>query len=190
MQFHHFGYVTADPRVEPAAGTGVTRSPALPDAVDVLIVGAGSRGNHRGRAAVAMSMPYSTSRLFTSSPTLTWTSTRFPNSSSPVPGHSRSLTMKRCTPPSGQKPHRQRCLLLRQGETSSKLAESIETASSSSCIQITMSRGSSPSTNAISCRISSHSCSSNSNPRPFFYAHSSGVPFRLYRGVSERRFAS
>ena len=44
MQFHHHGYVTGDPRILPAAGIGVDRSPDLPDEIDVLIVGAGPAG--------------------------------------------------------------------------------------------------------------------------------------------------
>lgn len=44
MQFHHHGYVSADPRVQPAAGTGLDRPGALPDEVDVLIVGSGPAG--------------------------------------------------------------------------------------------------------------------------------------------------
>ncbi len=41
MQFHHHGYVSGDPRVENAAGTGVVRPEELPDETDVLIVGSG-----------------------------------------------------------------------------------------------------------------------------------------------------
>src|SRR5699024_6342288 len=44
MQFHHHGYVSGDPRVSPAAGTGLNRPDELPDEVDVLIVGAGPAG--------------------------------------------------------------------------------------------------------------------------------------------------
>lgn len=44
MQFHHYGYVSGDPRVQPAAGVGVDRPEELPDEVDVLIVGAGPAG--------------------------------------------------------------------------------------------------------------------------------------------------
>lgn len=44
MQFHHHGYVSGDPRVLPAAGTGVDRPTELPDEVDVLIVGSGPAG--------------------------------------------------------------------------------------------------------------------------------------------------
>lgn len=44
MQFHHHGYVSGDPRVEPAAGVGLDRPEELPDEVDVLIVGAGPAG--------------------------------------------------------------------------------------------------------------------------------------------------
>lgn len=44
MQFHHHGYVSGDPRVQPAAGTGIDRPADLPDEVDVLIVGSGPAG--------------------------------------------------------------------------------------------------------------------------------------------------
>ncbi|HET8926745.1 MAG TPA: FAD-dependent monooxygenase [Microbacterium sp.] len=44
MQFHHHGYVSSDPRVIPAAGTGIDRPADLPDEVDVLIVGSGPAG--------------------------------------------------------------------------------------------------------------------------------------------------
>ncbi|MBT9606863.1 FAD-dependent monooxygenase [Microbacterium sp.] len=44
MQFHHHGYVSGDPRVQPAAGTGIDRPVDLPDEVDVLIVGSGPAG--------------------------------------------------------------------------------------------------------------------------------------------------
>lgn len=44
MQFHHNGYVSADPRILPAAGTGLSRPATLPDCVDVLIVGTGPAG--------------------------------------------------------------------------------------------------------------------------------------------------
>ena len=44
MQFHHHGYVSADPRIHPPAGTGVNRPAELPDEVDVLIVGSGPAG--------------------------------------------------------------------------------------------------------------------------------------------------
>lgn len=44
VQFHHNGYVSADPRVLPAAGTGIDRPAELPDTMDVLIVGAGPAG--------------------------------------------------------------------------------------------------------------------------------------------------
>ena len=43
-QFHHHGYVSGDPRIEPAAGTGIDRPAELPDRVDVLIVGTGPAG--------------------------------------------------------------------------------------------------------------------------------------------------
>jgi phenol 2-monooxygenase len=44
MQFHHHGYVSGDPRVQPAAGVGINRPDELPDEVDVLIVGSGPAG--------------------------------------------------------------------------------------------------------------------------------------------------
>ncbi len=44
MQFHHHGYVSGNPRVSPAAGSGRTRSAELPEEVDVLIVGTGPAG--------------------------------------------------------------------------------------------------------------------------------------------------
>ena len=44
MQFHHHGYVSGDPRIQPVAGVGVDRSAELPDFVDVLIVGTGPAG--------------------------------------------------------------------------------------------------------------------------------------------------
>ena len=44
MQFHHHGYVSTDPRVQPAAGVGLDRPDELPDEVDVLIVGSGPAG--------------------------------------------------------------------------------------------------------------------------------------------------
>ncbi|WP_281964412.1 FAD-dependent monooxygenase [Serinicoccus marinus] len=44
MQFHHHGYVSGDPRVQEAAGTGVDRPADLPDETDVLLVGSGPAG--------------------------------------------------------------------------------------------------------------------------------------------------
>jgi phenol 2-monooxygenase len=44
VQFHDHGYVSGDPRVQPAAGVGVNRPEELPDEVDVLIVGTGPAG--------------------------------------------------------------------------------------------------------------------------------------------------
>src|SRR5438067_7785940 len=44
VQFHHHGYVSGDPRVQPAAGVGINRPKDLPDEVDVLIVGSGPAG--------------------------------------------------------------------------------------------------------------------------------------------------
>lgn len=44
MQFHHHGYVSGDPRIQPAAGIGLDRPEELPDEMDVLIVGTGPAG--------------------------------------------------------------------------------------------------------------------------------------------------
>lgn len=44
MHFHHHGYVSGDPRVQPAAGVGLNRPEELPEEVDVLIVGSGPAG--------------------------------------------------------------------------------------------------------------------------------------------------
>ncbi|PXX71452.1 phenol 2-monooxygenase [Nocardia tenerifensis] len=44
MQFHHHGYVSTDPRIQPAAGVGLDRPDELPDEMDVLIVGTGPAG--------------------------------------------------------------------------------------------------------------------------------------------------
>ena len=44
MKFHHQGYVSGDPRIQPAAGVGIDRPADLPEQVDVLIVGAGPAG--------------------------------------------------------------------------------------------------------------------------------------------------
>ncbi|MFI8090724.1 FAD-dependent monooxygenase [Streptomyces sp. NPDC086080] len=44
MQFHHFGYVSQDPRVQPASGVGLNRPDTVPDEVDVLVVGTGPAG--------------------------------------------------------------------------------------------------------------------------------------------------
>lgn len=43
MQFHHRGYVSGDPRIQPPA-VGIDRPADLPDEVDVLIVGSGPAG--------------------------------------------------------------------------------------------------------------------------------------------------
>lgn len=44
MQFHHHGYVSGEPRVQDAAGTGIDRPADLPVEMDVLIVGSGPAG--------------------------------------------------------------------------------------------------------------------------------------------------
>ncbi len=41
MQFHHRGYVSENPRIQPAAGYGINRTSEIPDEIDVLIVGTG-----------------------------------------------------------------------------------------------------------------------------------------------------
>jgi phenol 2-monooxygenase len=44
MQFHHHGYVSGEPRILEADGTGIDRPADLPDEMDVLIVGSGPAG--------------------------------------------------------------------------------------------------------------------------------------------------
>jgi len=44
VQFHHHGYVSGDPRIQPPAGFGIGRPAELPGEVDVLIVGSGPAG--------------------------------------------------------------------------------------------------------------------------------------------------
>lgn len=44
MQYHHYGYVSEDPKWLPAAGVGLDRPEELPDEMDVLIVGGGPAG--------------------------------------------------------------------------------------------------------------------------------------------------
>jgi phenol 2-monooxygenase len=44
MQFHHHGYVSGEPRILEADGTGLDRPADLPDEMDVLIVGSGPAG--------------------------------------------------------------------------------------------------------------------------------------------------
>lgn len=44
MQFHHHGYVSGDPRIQDASGSGINRPETLPEEVDVLIVGSGPAG--------------------------------------------------------------------------------------------------------------------------------------------------
>ncbi|TPW74031.1 FAD-dependent monooxygenase [Schumannella soli] len=41
MQYHHRGYISGDPRIQPAAGRGIERPDELPSQTDVLIVGTG-----------------------------------------------------------------------------------------------------------------------------------------------------
>ena len=61
MQFHHHGYASGDPRVQPAAGDGREWTPELPDQVDVLIIGGGPAG-HIAAAQLAQ-FPGVTTRL-------------------------------------------------------------------------------------------------------------------------------
>ncbi|MBG6085374.1 FAD-binding monooxygenase [Zhihengliuella flava] len=44
MHFHHHGYVSEDPRIHAAAGSGIDRPTELPETMDVLIVGTGPAG--------------------------------------------------------------------------------------------------------------------------------------------------
>lgn len=44
MQFHHYGYVSENPRHHAPAGIGVDRPDELPDTMDVLIIGSGPAG--------------------------------------------------------------------------------------------------------------------------------------------------
>ena len=44
MQFHHHGYVSGNPHVQPEAGVGVDRPADPPSEVDVLIIGTGPAG--------------------------------------------------------------------------------------------------------------------------------------------------
>ncbi|MBC9926161.1 MULTISPECIES: FAD-binding monooxygenase [unclassified Leucobacter] len=44
MQFHDQGYVSGNPRIQPAAGVGIDRPEELPEEIDVLIVGSGPAG--------------------------------------------------------------------------------------------------------------------------------------------------
>lgn len=44
MEFHHRGYESTNPRIRPAEGYGIDRSPELPEQVDVLIAGTGPAG--------------------------------------------------------------------------------------------------------------------------------------------------
>jgi phenol 2-monooxygenase len=61
LQFHHHGYVSGEPRIQPAGGTGLDRTDDLPDEVDVLIVGGGPAG-HIAAAQLAQ-FPSVTTRL-------------------------------------------------------------------------------------------------------------------------------
>ncbi len=44
MKFHHQGYVSADPRIQPPADVGIDRAKDIPDQVDILIIGPGPAG--------------------------------------------------------------------------------------------------------------------------------------------------
>ena len=66
MQFHHHGYVKHDPRIKEPAGTGIDRPAELPDAMDVLIVGAGPAGIIQ--AAQLTNYPSITTRIIESRP--------------------------------------------------------------------------------------------------------------------------
>src|SRR5690625_5014948 len=44
MRFHHHGYVSHDPRIQPAAGVGLDRPEEIPEEFDVLVVGTGPAG--------------------------------------------------------------------------------------------------------------------------------------------------
>lgn len=44
MQFHQYGYVSGDPRIQIALKIGEERPQEIPDTVDVLIVGTGPAG--------------------------------------------------------------------------------------------------------------------------------------------------
>lgn len=61
MRFHHHGYVSGEPRIQPAAGVGINRPDDLPEEIDVLIVGAGPAG-HIAAAQLAQ-FPDVTTRL-------------------------------------------------------------------------------------------------------------------------------
>ncbi|MBX3092196.1 MAG: FAD-binding monooxygenase [Cryobacterium sp.] len=61
MQFHHHGYVSGEPRVLDAAGTGIGRPEEIPDEVDVLIVGSGPAGMLL--AAQMSQFPHVTTRI-------------------------------------------------------------------------------------------------------------------------------
>lgn len=61
MQFHQHGYISTEPRVEPAAGYGIDRQETLPDTMDVLIVGAGPAGHIA--AAQLSQFPHINTRL-------------------------------------------------------------------------------------------------------------------------------
>ena len=49
MQFHHHGYVSGDPRIQPAAGVGLDRPEELPDEVRQAGQHTGDERPGRGR---------------------------------------------------------------------------------------------------------------------------------------------
>jgi len=61
VQFHHHGYVSGDPRVQPAAGVEIGPPDDLPGELDVLIIGGGPAG-HIAAAQLAQ-FPRVTTRL-------------------------------------------------------------------------------------------------------------------------------
>ena len=66
MKFHHHGYVTTDPRIQPAAGVGLDRPEEIPDEFDVLVVGTGPAGTIT--AAQLSQFPHVHTRIIDSRP--------------------------------------------------------------------------------------------------------------------------
>ncbi len=44
MLFHHYGYLSEDPRIKTPAGVGIDRTDELPELIDVLVIGEGPAG--------------------------------------------------------------------------------------------------------------------------------------------------